>query len=85
MAGMPLIGVNAPMGTIHPSTGFLSEKLDSVNCARRPIETQSTYWSLLNDVFDVQLLKLKALRVSVGLGVLQRSEGKFDGFLGPAS
>lgn len=86
VAWVSLIGINAPVGPIRPPTSFLTENRKSVNSNRRPIETQSTYRSLLNDnILDVQLLGVETLRVSICLGILQQSKNEFDRFLGPSA
>lgn len=73
------------MGTVRPSTGFLTENGksaavcgDNRNCV--------TYGCLLDDyVLNVQVLEFEALGISVSLSVLQQSEDEFDRFLRPTT
>jgi len=40
---------------------------------------------LYDDVLDEQVLEFETLGIGVSLSVLQQSEDKFDGFLGPTT
>jgi hypothetical protein len=83
---MSLVGINAAVGSVRPSAGFLTDSGKSANLTPRLIGIQSTYGSLLDhDVFDVQLLEFETLRVGVGLSVLQQPKDKPDRFLRPAA